>query len=143
MINDGQMANDRLARNSAQRINAGRSNWHRPTYRANGGTESLVYGDRNPDAVLEAAGADVMALTATRAPGGSGVRVSFTLASPQRATVDVYDVSGRRQVRLYDGEAPAGTTAMNWTQVGSRPGVYFARLVTDSGVRTAKVIASR
>jgi hypothetical protein len=142
MINDGQPANDRVARNSGQRINAGRSNWHRPTFRTNGGTESLVYGDRNPDAVLEA-GTDVVALTATRAPGGSGVRVSFTLASPQRATVDVYDVSGRRQVRLYDGEAPAGTTAMNWTQVGSRPGVYFARLVTDSGVRTAKVIASR
>ena len=140
-INDGAPANDALARNSGQRINAGRSNWGRATYRANGGTESLVYGDRNPDAILEVEAADEVALTATRAPSGMGVRLSFTLAAAQRATLDVYDVSGRRQVRLYEGDAPAGTTAMSWTQPG--PGVYFARLVTVTGVRTTKLIASR
>lgn len=143
MINDGQPANDAIARKAAQRINAGRARWGSPAYHANGGTETLVYGDADPDAVLDATGADALALTATRAPGGRGVRLSFTLASPQRATLDVFDASGRRQVRLYEGDAPAGTTAMTWTQAAGRPGVYFARLVTPAGMRSAKVIASR
>lgn len=143
MINDGQPANDRVARNAAQRINAGRARWGSPAYSANGGTASLVYGDANPDAVLDGAGAEALALTATRAPGGAGVRLSFTLATPQRATLDVFDASGRRQARLYEGDAPAGTTAMTWTAAGGRPGVYFARLLTPAGTRSAKVIASR
>ncbi|MEO6462392.1 MAG: carboxypeptidase-like regulatory domain-containing protein, partial [Candidatus Eisenbacteria bacterium] len=143
MINDGQPANDTIARKAAQRINAGRARWGSPAYQANGGTEPLVYGDANPDAVLDGPGADALALTATRAPGGAGVRLSFTLASPQRATLDVFDASGRRQARLYEGDAPAGTTAMTWTAAGGRPGVYFARLVTPAGLRTVKVIASR
>lgn len=143
LINDGMPSNDPIARRSAQRINAGRAGWGTPLYSANGNTRSLIYGDPNPDAVLESAGSEPMALTATRAWGGSGVRLSFTLASPEHATLDVYDALGRRQARLFEGEAPSGTTAVTWNGASGRPGVYFARLVTTTGVRSAKVIASR
>jgi hypothetical protein len=132
MINDGHPSNDALARNIAQRINTGRAGHAAPGPRAHGRPGDLLRGEDEEAPVL----------TAGRL-GGSAVRLSFTLASPQRATLDVYDALGRRQARLYEGDAPSGTTEVTWSPATGRPGVYFARLVTTAGVRSAKVVAAR
>ena len=129
LINDGNAANDALARNAAQRINAGRAGGIVPTYRKHEETAGVVAADP---------GAGALALRAT-----SGARLVFTLPSAQRATLDVFDAMGRRQARLYEGTAPSGTTTVTWDGAGSRSGVYFARLVTESGMRSTKVIAAR
>jgi immune inhibitor A len=55
----------------------------------------------------------------------------------RRATLDVYDVMGRRVVRLFDGPAGAGTTRVQWTgDTASGPvrsGLYFLQLSVEGG----------
>jgi hypothetical protein len=62
--------------------------------------------------------------------------VAFLLSRPAHATLDVFDVSGRRVARISDPGAAAGTNTLQWDgrndkgeRVGS--GVYFVRLVVD------------
>jgi len=71
----------------------------------------------------------------------------FGIRMPQatRVRLDLFDVSGRRIVRLVDGELPRGTTMISWNgrrADGSRAlaGVYFARLTTRRVTRTVRTV---
>jgi len=72
--------------------------------------------------------------------------VRFDLPSASRARLVVYDVSGRAVRRLFDrAAAAAGSYVVEWDgrddagQVVAG-GVYFYRLETASGARTARVV---
>jgi flagellar hook assembly protein FlgD len=69
----------------------------------------------------------------------------FDLAQAGRATIELYDVRGRRVVVLADGERPAGRHTAVWDGRDSqrRPvanGVYFARLVTAQGAQSKRFL---
>jgi len=133
MINDGVPGNDPIARSVAERINGGHAG-RRMQARPIGTHEPLAE-------TFDAAGADeTVTLVATRNAGGH--RIAFTLAAAGSVTLDVYDVSGRRQARLYAGDAPAGMTELGWN-AGGRRGIYFARLTTAQGAKTVKLVAAQ
>ena len=76
-------------------------------------------------------------------PFASGTRLAFSLPRPQPARLSVLDVTGREIQVLVDGVAPAGRSSFQWNgrdAQGRRAasGVYFFRLETAEGVRTAK-----
>lgn len=78
-------------------------------------------------------------------PARDGGTMRFRLGAPGRATLEVFDLAGRRVARLADGVLPAGEHAVAWTRhddAGRRvgAGVYLARLRTAQGTRTLHVV---
>jgi YVTN family beta-propeller protein len=89
---------------------------------------------------------------AIRAVGGNPVRagagIEFDLPRDARVTVAVYDVRGRHVVTLAEGARGAGRHVAIWSgrDAASRPvasGIYFARVVTEYGMRTQKLVFTR
>lgn len=81
-------------------------------------------------------------------PSRGGVALAFTLPRAGRADLRVYDVSGREVAALASGTHAAGLHEARWDGRGAdgRPapgGVYFARLVTDDGAETRRVLRLR
>ncbi len=52
-------------------------------------------------------------------------------------------MAGRRDATLVDGVRPAGRAAASFDAASMGAGVYFARLRTAEGTRTAKVVVTR
>lgn len=76
---------------------------------------------------------------------GAPAKIEFGLPSPSRASIDCYDVAGRRVAAVMSGQRPAGYHHMTWdlrTEAGGRlgPGIYFLRLNSDGGEATAKIV---
>ncbi|MEP7028112.1 MAG: carboxypeptidase-like regulatory domain-containing protein [Candidatus Eisenbacteria bacterium] len=147
MINDGARANDRVASNRGALINAGRAGARHGGTGMHGASEAVAEGEGSEDTAAPAGAAATWAgartsLTATRA-ADAGVHLTIALAAAGPATLDLYDVAGRHVARLWEGDAPAGVTAVTWSRGSARPGVYFARLKAVDGVQTAKVIAAQ
>lgn len=68
---------------------------------------------------------------------GEGV-VELTLGEPQHAGLAVYDVLGRRVLRLHEGPLPAGSTSLDLDAGALAPGVYFVRAAgADAATFTA------
>ena len=67
------------------------------------------------------------------------------LAATGDASVAIYDVTGRRVASLLAAQLPAGRQEVVWdarSADGSRiaDGVYFARVETPEGARTARFV---
>lgn len=80
-------------------------------------------------------------------PARGGTTISFSLAAAGRAELAIYDLLGRRIATLANGVQPAGPQSIHWSgraRDGSRawPGVYFARLVTAGGEKSARFIVT-
>ncbi|MFH1219025.1 MAG: C1 family peptidase [Candidatus Eisenbacteria bacterium] len=81
-------------------------------------------------------------------PSSEGFLLRFELPMPDNVYLAVYDVAGRRIAVLADGWVGVGRHEERWTpgQDGTPrqvPGLYFARLVTASEVRTLKLVLTR
>jgi hypothetical protein len=81
------------------------------------------------------------------APNPARERVELTFALPRdgRATVDVFDLAGRRVARLADGAFAAGVHRVHWDgreQANGRvaAGVFLVRLTTAAGSATRRVV---
>jgi hypothetical protein len=79
--------------------------------------------------------------------GPYGDRPAFLIDMPQsgQARLDVYDLQGRHVRCLAQRELPPGATVILWDErdangAPARPGVYFARMVSGSTLRTARVV---
>jgi len=69
-------------------------------------------------------------------PFNPSTTIEYSLLRAGRATLTVYDVSGRRVATLVDREMPAGLYHVAWRAPRNMPsGVYFARL--KSGAETS------
>jgi len=84
-----------------------------------------------------------LSLAVSPNPGRASLRLAWSTPRAGPVTLDVLDVAGRRIVRLVSGEQPAGEHELSWNGVGEAggavaPGLYFARLVTPDGTRTAR-----
>jgi hypothetical protein len=78
-------------------------------------------------------------------PSRGEVALAFTLPRDGRAELRVYDVSGREVAVLANGHRAAGLHQARWNGRDARGaatpgGVYFARLVTESGSVTRRVL---
>jgi hypothetical protein len=80
--------------------------------------------------------------------GSSHYRVSFAMPAAGDVTVAVYDVAGRRVTSLVNAPLPAGQHEIVWDGRAAdgtpiADGVYFARVDTPSGGRTARFVNLR
>jgi len=76
-------------------------------------------------------------------PARGAASVTFALGQAGRATVEVYDVLGRRVATPFDGVASAGETAVRFGADALAPGVYVLRLTTDAGAATRTFTVAR
>jgi len=103
-----------------------------------------------PTAVLAAAPPPLrgeVRLRATPNPARGAVELSFVLPADGRATVSVFDVTGRRVARIVDAILPAGPHTAHWDgRVGGRDGpagVYLARLESATATATTRFLRIR
>jgi len=78
-------------------------------------------------------------------PAIEGATIAYRMASPGRAIVDVYDILGRRVMRLIDGVVAAGSHGVRWnghTQNGktASAGLYFVRLLAGNQVAVSRFV---
>ncbi len=95
------------------------------------------------DLVQKSAGGPALSF-ASRTPGPGAV-LQYSLASPGRATLRIYDVQGRSMRTLLDQEAAAGMFRATWDGSGDQgnalKGVYFARLTLGGkALETRKIV---
>jgi hypothetical protein len=77
----------------------------------------------------------------TPTPARSSAVIRFTLAAPERVSLAVYDLHGRRVARLLDGASkPAGQHDV-WVRTAAWPsGAYFCRLDAGSTHAVRKML---
>jgi hypothetical protein len=90
----------------------------------------------------------VLSLTAVPNPSSHGATFALELPYPQQVRVSLYDVAGRQVRTLRDGILGAGTHDLFWNgkDDGGRmagAGIYWARVKTEEGARTARVVIVR
>jgi len=81
-------------------------------------------------------------------PFNPRTRIAFSLASSQRARIEVYDVAGRVVSVLLDEECEAGEHSVEWNGTDSRgsevaSGTYFVRMLTGGSVAERKMVLMR
>jgi hypothetical protein len=81
-------------------------------------------------------------------PFREGTAMSFNLPAPERATLSVYNVAGRKVATVADREFEAGRHDVTWNGTDSAgrqvpAGIYFYRLEAGANVSTKKMIVLR
>ncbi|MEM6782547.1 MAG: T9SS type A sorting domain-containing protein, partial [Bacteroidota bacterium] len=76
-------------------------------------------------------------------PSTTTARVGFTLPAAEDATVEVFDLLGRRVATLTDGLRAAGEHTVTLDAAGLPSGVYVVRLATPSASLTERVTVVR
>jgi len=71
------------------------------------------------------------------------VTLSFTAPAAGYAQLGIYDVCGRRQALLWDGEVPAGRHSLTWEPGRLAAGAYLARLTMEGRVETRRLVVTR
>ena len=87
-------------------------------------------------------------LVAGSAEAGAVTSLALALPAAGRARIALYDVTGRLIRTLVDETLPAGESAWRWDGLDAqgRPvprGLYFARLTSDQGAATARLLLAR
>ncbi len=80
-------------------------------------------------------------------PSSGATRIVFRMATPGRATIDLFDVAGRHVRALADASFEAGTHQIEWDGLddsGNRAGagVYFYRLVAGGSRHSTRLVLS-
>jgi hypothetical protein len=70
--------------------------------------------------------------------------VQFTLAKAGKATVEIFDMQGRRLRQLYSGSVAAGDTQQSLLKANSLPtGTYILRLTTETEVINQRIVIAK
>lgn len=72
-------------------------------------------------------------------PARGSIALSFSLPAAGPVRLTLHDVSGREVSRPVDREFAAGPHQMAWPTAAA-PGIYFARLHSPAGSRTARFV---
>jgi len=80
-------------------------------------------------------------------PVAGAFGISCTLPRGGRATLRLFDATGRRVADVFEGVLPAGSTWLEWNAAGSGPrrlpaGVYFLRLDAGGASAVRRVVVS-
>jgi hypothetical protein len=70
-------------------------------------------------------------------------RIFFSLPTQGRASLKIYDASGRLKATPFAGDCAAGTHEVQWNVAAENDGLYFVRLSTPQGQRTERLIVTR
>jgi len=135
LLNDADPSNDELAKDIAEAIN--------DATLVGSGVIPLGYDDiayarpRFADAPLR--------VFPNPGSPSSGYVFSFAIPAAGEASLEIYDVAGRRVAVPMKGDVEAGQRQLRWdgrTLDGGRvgQGVYFARLTTAAGVKSVKLV---
>lgn len=81
-------------------------------------------------------------LTVRPNPARGAMTFAFTLAAPGKATLTLYDLSGRSVAVLYDGVARAGENEVT-AALELSPGVYVSRLEAAGNVAAKRLVVIR
>jgi hypothetical protein len=89
-----------------------------------------------------------VALSVSSNPVVGEARLTYALPSDGRVELVIYDAAGRAVRTLFRGTSPAGRHSAVWdaTDRSGRPvgaGVYFARLATERGADSEKIVITR
>jgi hypothetical protein len=76
-------------------------------------------------------------------PAAGSSRVAFRLSRAGRVRLTLLDIQGRTRHVLVDGELAAGPHEQTMVTAGLPAGLYFMRLQSDEGLRTARVVVLR
>jgi hypothetical protein len=87
-------------------------------------------------------GSQPLVLKVVPNPSAHIVSVSYSVVRVGFASVSVHDVTGRTVRVLRSGNHERGEHMVNWDTEGLPSGVYFARLKSQDGVGTAKIVVT-
>ncbi len=73
-------------------------------------------------------------------PFNSSAGVHFSLARPGKVRLDLYDIRGRRVLRLFEGGLPAGGHRRQLEGLGLSSGIYYLELASGAQVARRKVL---
>lgn len=76
-------------------------------------------------------------------PASEQVTIRFEQRTATRASIAITDIAGRTVARLFEGEAPAGSTRLTWDpreRGADRAGLYLCRITTEHGMLTAPIM---
>ncbi len=78
-------------------------------------------------------------------PFNSSTTIEFTLPSAGKTTLDIFDITGRKVLELYNGFAHQGLNKVVWDgrdKVGRQlaGGIYFYRIISNEKVTSGKMI---
>lgn len=73
-------------------------------------------------------------------PFNAELTIPVTLQKAQDVTVDVFNITGERVARLYEGRSKSGENLMQWDASGVSSGIYLIRAVSKGETRTEKAV---
>jgi hypothetical protein len=76
-------------------------------------------------------------------PCNQRVTLSFTAPATGRVRLGIYDISGRLQALVLNGEIPAGPQSLVWTPDRLAAGAYLTRLELGGQVETRRLVVTR
>jgi hypothetical protein len=95
------------------------------------------------EAVTFTGGARELSLDVYPSPAIDSLTIEYTLPEEGRVTVVLYDLAGRRVDTLVDEETTAGRHGYVYDASVLPPGVYLARLVTETAPLTRRLVITR
>lgn len=66
--------------------------------------------------------------------------ITFVMPEGGRVKLEVFNIAGQRVAILFDGEAQAGETGVEWNAASLSSGVYFIRAYTENETHTVKAL---
>ncbi len=73
-------------------------------------------------------------------PFNPSTRIRFAVTTSQHVVLSIHDVSGRRIAELINGLVPPGLHDATFTASGLSSGIYYARLMTETGMLSRSMI---
>ncbi|UCD17550.1 MAG: T9SS type A sorting domain-containing protein, partial [Candidatus Zixiibacteriota bacterium] len=78
-------------------------------------------------------------------PFNPSTQIAFSVPAPMQATLEVYNVLGKKVITLFDGIADAGRNVVTWNGVNSdgasvASGIYFYRIKAENFIQTRKMV---
>ena len=83
------------------------------------------------------------ALSVYPSPAADSLTIEYTLPEEGSVTITLYDLSGRRITTLLDENVTAGRHELTYDASLLPPGVYLARLSTDTATLTRRLVITR
>ncbi|MFN1835585.1 M12 family metallo-peptidase [Balneola sp. MJW-20] len=73
-------------------------------------------------------------------PFNPTTQISYSINEPQRVSIDVFDIQGRKVATLFDGFRNSGRYTATFDASGLASGVYIYRLMTPANVITRRMV---
>lgn len=76
-------------------------------------------------------------------PFNPATTIQYQVDRAQNITVDVFNINGQKVATLFSGRNSTGIHTLKWNASSNASGVYFVRLISDSGMSTIKLLLQK